>query len=271
MDSDGESSECPEFDMGEVTDGEDDAETQSTTLVLPPGWHVRRFQRGTRAGREFVDPSGNVYRTEAQARKVVDEIRRAANLASRWDARLGAKLRALEQKRLQEASSMPEPSQAGTSPSPLMVDAVFGREELAIAALDPPLSAEVAEVNATDSLDGDFTPSSGTLGGLVSKVADDATASANRLDVDGIMPAAAIFAHSHQTSEDVASEKVVSSDESPRSDSGPMAVSDLTSEELPVVAEDSNQLADDLAEVAVGAEDTSDGSKRVLKRSETIA
>eukprot|EP00929_Paragymnodinium_shiwhaense_P103469 TRINITY_DN669_c0_g2_i1.p1 TRINITY_DN669_c0_g2~~TRINITY_DN669_c0_g2_i1.p1 ORF type:complete len:1307 (+),score=431.10 TRINITY_DN669_c0_g2_i1:535-3921(+) len=93
--SEGECSVC-NFAVDSETDGDEDLDEpapKKAALVLPAGWHVRRFERGTWKGREFVDPAGRVYRTEAQARKAVDAQRRAENMARTWAARL-ATLRA---------------------------------------------------------------------------------------------------------------------------------------------------------------------------------
>mmetsp|Transcript_118857 Transcript_118857/g.341301 ORF Transcript_118857/g.341301 Transcript_118857/m.341301 type:complete len:1319 (+) Transcript_118857:145-4101(+) len=89
--SDGESS-CPEFGLSEASSaGEDDA---PPPLVLPSGWEIKKFPRGKVFVREYVDPTGKRYKTEALARKAVDEQRRSANMADRLKQRFQARMSA---------------------------------------------------------------------------------------------------------------------------------------------------------------------------------
>lgn len=89
--SEGESSAC---DFG-VSDGEDDTEDDGPPpLVLPSDWQMQRVKRGKVTVREYVDPNGNRYRTEAQARKAVDDVRRSANMSSRLKQQFEARLAA---------------------------------------------------------------------------------------------------------------------------------------------------------------------------------
>jgi len=89
--SDGESS-ANEFELGAPSSDEDMPKTHEAKktsnpkstrkpIVLPLGWHARRVQRGSREFREFVDPSGATFSSEAEVRPVVDAIRRAANMS----------------------------------------------------------------------------------------------------------------------------------------------------------------------------------------------
>jgi len=88
----GETSDC-DFGVSAGSSSED-----VPPLVLPSDWQLQRVKRGRAMVRQFVDPSGKRYKTEAEARKAVDEVRRSANMSSRlkerFEARLAAKARA---------------------------------------------------------------------------------------------------------------------------------------------------------------------------------
>lgn len=87
--SDGESS-VDEFELDDATSGEEDV-IKEAPLVLPDGWRIDRSGTMGKA-RVFVDPSGTIYRTEAQAKQAVDAQRRAANVASQLRSKFEAKL-----------------------------------------------------------------------------------------------------------------------------------------------------------------------------------
>eukprot|EP00932_Pfiesteria_piscicida_P008620 SRR837773.19107.p1 GENE.SRR837773.19107~~SRR837773.19107.p1 ORF type:complete len:761 (-),score=247.97 SRR837773.19107:272-2407(-) len=78
-DGDDASSDC-DFGVSDASSGCDDA--GPAPLVLPAGWRSEKVKRGKGTIREWVDPFGKRYRTEAQARRAVDTLRRAANLSS---------------------------------------------------------------------------------------------------------------------------------------------------------------------------------------------
>jgi len=159
--SDGESS-AHEFEVGSSSGGEEEEDEpgarkqKMAPLVLPNGWHVNRFQRGTWAGREFVDPAGKVYRSEQQARKAIDLIRRAANMASRH-AELGARLRArqvyVEQ---QTVPASTEVSRVGLGDSS-GVEANAKSNEIYGLPFEAPLDSisHIPEVDASTNLDTD--------------------------------------------------------------------------------------------------------------------
>jgi len=86
--SEGESSVC-DFGISGASSGGEDA--GPPPLVLPPNWQTEKVRRGKVIAREYVDPSGNRYKTEAQARKAVDALRRKANMALRLRQRFGAR------------------------------------------------------------------------------------------------------------------------------------------------------------------------------------
>eukprot|EP00443_Scrippsiella_acuminata_P089357 CAMPEP_0115558448 /NCGR_PEP_ID=MMETSP0271-20121206/99438_1 /TAXON_ID=71861 /ORGANISM="Scrippsiella trochoidea, Strain CCMP3099" /LENGTH=1230 /DNA_ID=CAMNT_0002992453 /DNA_START=20 /DNA_END=3709 /DNA_ORIENTATION=- len=71
------------FDFGVSGASSEGEDAGPPPLVLPPNWKTEKVRRGKVIVREFVDPSGNRYKTEAQARKAVDALRRKANIALR--------------------------------------------------------------------------------------------------------------------------------------------------------------------------------------------
>eukprot|EP00445_Apocalathium_hangoei_P013960 CAMPEP_0203877952 /NCGR_PEP_ID=MMETSP0359-20131031/22515_1 /ASSEMBLY_ACC=CAM_ASM_000338 /TAXON_ID=268821 /ORGANISM="Scrippsiella Hangoei, Strain SHTV-5" /LENGTH=1254 /DNA_ID=CAMNT_0050797015 /DNA_START=52 /DNA_END=3816 /DNA_ORIENTATION=- len=93
-------------DVGEASEGESSAgdfgvsgesageETGPAPLVLPAGWQTNKVKRGKQVVREFLDPSGRRYKTEAQARAAIDAQRRSANLANRFRERFQARISA---------------------------------------------------------------------------------------------------------------------------------------------------------------------------------
>jgi hypothetical protein len=87
--SDGESSQDEFF----LSSG-DEVMPDTPPLVLPEGWSVQRVTLNGRECRQFVDPSGNHYRTEAQALQAVSEFRRRENIAKSVRARIELKRQA---------------------------------------------------------------------------------------------------------------------------------------------------------------------------------
>eukprot|EP00929_Paragymnodinium_shiwhaense_P103468 TRINITY_DN669_c0_g1_i1.p1 TRINITY_DN669_c0_g1~~TRINITY_DN669_c0_g1_i1.p1 ORF type:complete len:1118 (+),score=313.27 TRINITY_DN669_c0_g1_i1:103-3456(+) len=127
---------------------EDDEELPGNKLpplVLPSGWHTRRFQRpGTSAktGREFVDPAGRVYRNEMQVRQIVDSQRRAENLAAKWRERLAAKA---------AAGAVGADGTAAANKAPLQTSQPDG-QTFAASTPDVPMTAVKTELTESDAI-----------------------------------------------------------------------------------------------------------------------
>jgi len=151
---------------GEGSD-EEQARRRDTPLVLPPDWQVRRFKRehkgGVYGGREFVDGSGAVYRTMSQAKRVVDQMRRTANMSSKLEERFGARLRA--QREAQEKLAAQAAAASEASPSSLSASAGDTASTSVGSSIDPSIDgvasssgheepAEVASQTSAASGDG---------------------------------------------------------------------------------------------------------------------
>lgn len=147
--SEGESSAC-ELDLGESSGGEDDdggkvGGKMTAPILLPPGWHMHRFQRGSWNGREYVDPEGNIYRTDKHVREAIDAVRRRDNLAARHAA-LGAKFRARQAAKLQESQGSGEIGDSQSSdPLQQEVDAFFSTSSPSIDIPTTPDTVSAAE------------------------------------------------------------------------------------------------------------------------------
>lgn len=99
--SEGESSAC-DFGFSGASSAEED--TGPLPLVLPPDWQMQKVKRGKGTVREYVDPTGVRYRTEAQARRAVDALRRSANVASRLRLRFEGRFAAAAARGAQPAA-----------------------------------------------------------------------------------------------------------------------------------------------------------------------
>jgi len=93
--SEGESSAC-DFGVDDASSGEENK--GPAPLVLPPSWKSEIVRRGNRSQREYIDGRGIRYKTEQQARRAVDALRRSANMAQRlhqrFDGRVGSQVAA---------------------------------------------------------------------------------------------------------------------------------------------------------------------------------
>lgn len=83
--SDGESSAC-DFGVSDASSGEE--HKGQAPLVLPPSWKSEVVRRGKTHAREYIDGAGNRYKSEQQARRVIDATRRAANMTRRLRQRI---------------------------------------------------------------------------------------------------------------------------------------------------------------------------------------
>mmetsp|Transcript_43377 Transcript_43377/g.114246 ORF Transcript_43377/g.114246 Transcript_43377/m.114246 type:complete len:929 (+) Transcript_43377:3-2789(+) len=90
--SEGESSVCDLHVSGESSGDEDTG--VAPPLVLPPGWQTSKVRRGKTIVREYIDPAGVRYKTEAQVRRAIDARRSSANMASRLRQRFEARFAA---------------------------------------------------------------------------------------------------------------------------------------------------------------------------------
>jgi len=104
--SEGESSVCEFGVSAGSSGGEDDV---PPPLVLPPDWQMQRIKRGRGTVKQFVDPAGKRYKTEKEARRAIDEVRRATNMSSRLKERFEMRLAAA---RAREAGASAAPATA---------------------------------------------------------------------------------------------------------------------------------------------------------------
>merc|ERR1711924_190889 len=83
--SDGEDSAC-DFGVSDASSG--DEKRTPAPLVLPSSWKSEIVRRGKSFARKYIDGSGNRYKSEPQARRVIDALRRSDNMTRRLRERI---------------------------------------------------------------------------------------------------------------------------------------------------------------------------------------